>query len=89
LRSLAEQGLVQLRTVDVNREALAVVVLTRDGKRLLEAHRTPSDERPQAFHAGLIKPREIAHDAQLYRVYQAAAGQIEAEGGRIARVVLD
>jgi hypothetical protein len=89
LRSLAEQGLVQLRTVDVNRESLAVVVLTREGKQLLEAHRTYSDERPQAFHAGLVKPREIAHDAQLYRLYQAAADQIEAEGGRVSRVVLD
>jgi hypothetical protein len=89
LRSLAEQGLVQLRTVEVNREALAVVVLTKDGKRLLEAHRTSSDERQQAFHAGLVKPREIAHDAQLYRVYQAAAREIEAEGGRVARVALD
>jgi hypothetical protein len=89
LRSLAEQGLVELRTVDVNREPLAVVVLTREGKRLLEAHRTPSGDRPQEFHAGLVKPREIAHDAQLYRLYEAAADQIEAEGGRVARVVLD
>jgi hypothetical protein len=49
LRSLAEQGLVQLRTVEVNREALAVVALTKDGKRLLEAHRTSSDERRPSF----------------------------------------
>jgi hypothetical protein len=89
LRSLAEQGLVELRTVNVNREPLAVVVLTREGKRLLEAHRTPSEDRSQEFHAGLVKPREIAHDAQLYRLYQAAADQIETDGGRVARVVLD
>lgn len=89
LRSLAEQGLVQLRTVEVNRASVAVVVLTREGKALLDAHRLAGQGRPQAFHAGLVKPREIAHDAQLYRLYQAEAARIEAEGGRIDRVVLD
>lgn len=89
LRSLAEQGLVDLRTVEVNREPIAVVVLTHEGKRVLEAHRTPSDRPAQAFHAGLVKPREIAHDAQLYRLYRAASDEIEADGGQVTRVVLD
>jgi hypothetical protein len=89
LRALAEQGLVQVRTVEVNREPTAVVVLTRAGQRLLEASRVPSERRDQAFHAGLVKPREIAHDSQLYRLYQAEATRIEAGGGRIDRIVLD
>jgi hypothetical protein len=89
LRSLAEQGLVQLRTVEVNREPLAVVVLTSDGKRLLEGHRMPTATRPQQFYAGLVKPREVAHDAQLFRLYQAEAARIEADGGHVTRIVLD
>ena len=89
LRSLAEQGLVQLRTVEVNRESTAVVVLTRAGKHLLDTHHRPTDGRAQEFHAGLVKPREIAHDSQLYRLYQAEAARIEAEGGHVERVVLD
>jgi hypothetical protein len=89
LRSLAEQGLVQLRTVEINREPIAVAVLTRGGKDLLESHRPAGDARRQEFHAGLVKPREIAHDSQLYRLYQAEAARIEEEGGRIERVVLD
>jgi hypothetical protein len=89
LRALAEQGLVQMRTVEVNRESTAVVVLSKGGKRLLEAHRVPDDRRAQEFHAGLVKPREIAHDSQLYRLYQAEAARIEAEGGRVSRIVLD
>jgi hypothetical protein len=80
---------VQLRTVEVNRATIAVVVLTREGKDLLEAHRTEGDGRRQEFHAGLVKPREIAHDAQIYRLYQAEAARIEADGGRVSRVVLD
>ena len=90
LRHLQEQGLVETKTVTVNRASMAVVVLTRDGQSLLEAHeRHASDGRRQAFHAGLVKPRELAHDAQLYRLYQAEAQRIEADGGRIERVVLD
>lgn len=89
LRALADQGLIQMRTVEINRQSMSVVALTRDGQRLLEAHRTPSEGRQQQFHAGLVKPREIAHDSQLYRMYQAEADRIEAEGGRVERVVLD
>ena len=36
-----------------------------------------------------MKPREIGHDSQLYRLYQAEARRIEADGGRVDRVVLD
>jgi hypothetical protein len=89
LRALAEQGLIQMRTVEVNRESTAVVVLTRSGKQLLDASRVPGEGRAQTFHAGLVKPREIAHDSQLYRLYQAEAARLEAEGGRVERIVLD
>ena len=90
LRHLREQGLMDVKTVLINRQPVAVAVLTREGKSLLEAHQEPSAGRPaQAFHAGLVKPREIAHDAQLFRLFQAEAARIEAEGGRIQRVVLD
>ena len=89
LRALAEQKLVQLRTVELNREPTAVVVLTRAGKHVLETHRLEAEGRRQEFHAGLVKPREIAHDAQLYRMFQAEAARIESDGGRVERVVLD
>jgi hypothetical protein len=78
-----------MRTVEINREPKAVVVLTQAGKQLLEGHRIRGVGRQQEFHAGLVKPREIAHDSQLYRLYQAEAERLEAEGGRIERVVLD
>jgi hypothetical protein len=89
LRSLGDQGLVHTRTVDVNRQSTAVVVLTRTGRDLLDTHRSPSDGRAQTFHSGLVKPREIGHDSQLYRLYQAEAARISGEGGRVSRVVLD
>jgi hypothetical protein len=90
LRHLREQGLIEVKTVTINRESAAVAVLTRDGKSLLEAHQDRSNGRsPQAYHAGLVKPRELAHDAQLYALFRAEASRIEAEGGRIERVLLD
>lgn len=90
LRNLREQGLVDVKTVTINRESTAVAVLTRQGKSLLDAHQDRSGERPpQAFHAGLVKPRELAHDAQLFRLFQAEASRIEADGGRVDRVLLD
>jgi hypothetical protein len=36
-----------------------------------------------------VKPRELAHDVQLYRAYRAEAARIEDAGGRVQRVVLD
>lgn len=89
LRSLAEQGLVQAKTVEVNRQSVSVVVLTRAGKDVLDAHVRADDGRRQTFHAGLVKPREIAHDSQIYRLFEAESERIEAEGGRVQRVVLD
>ncbi|HKW02081.1 MAG TPA: hypothetical protein VJN96_19825 [Vicinamibacterales bacterium] len=89
LRSLSDQGLVQARTVEVNRQSIAVVVLTRAGKDVLDMHRRASADRSQTFHAGLVKPRELAHDSQLYRLYQAEANRIDGEGGRVVRVILD
>lgn len=90
LGHLRHEGLISARTVPVNGDPVAVVILTREGKGLLDAHLDRSEDgRTQAFHAGLVKPRELGHDAQLYRLFQAEAARIEAEGGRIERVVLD
>jgi hypothetical protein len=36
-----------------------------------------------------VKPREIGHDSQLFRLYQAEAARLESDGGRVTRVVLD
>lgn len=90
IRQLAEQGLVDRKTIVVNEEARAVVVLTRAGKELLDAHHEERDDRRrQQYHAGFVKPREVAHDSQLHRLFQTAAAELEERGCRIGRVVLD
>jgi hypothetical protein len=90
LRHLAESGLANRKTAIVNHEATRLVVLTREGKALLDAHREDRG-RPaaQPYYAGFVKPRELAHDAQIYRAYQIERARIEADGSRVTRVALD
>jgi len=67
-----------------------VLVLTKEGTALFEAHRNVRPDGPQQeYHAGLVKPREPAHDARLHRVFLAEAARITGQGGRVRRVVLD
>ena len=53
---------------------------------LKNTHRVPDD---QAIYHGLRKPREVEHDADLYRLYQKEVSDIERTGGRPIRVILD
>ena len=89
-RHLSEQGLLTHETITDRDGAHHVVALTRDGKDLLDAHSTArSGGHRQEYYADVVKPRELRHDAQLYRVYREEAARIERDGGRVTRVVLD
>ena len=89
LRSLIAQGLIQRHTACVGRDKakLAVLVLSKKAKQVLK-HDKDIPSR-QAIYAGFVKPSEVAHDAAIYRMYQAEAGLIQKRGGTIERVVLD
>lgn len=89
LRSLVAQGLVQRRTAWIggSQKKLTVLVLSRAGKDALE--RESPEGSQQVFYSGFVKPAEVAHDAALYRMYQAEAARIESHGGQVRRVVLD
>lgn len=64
-----------------------VLTLTREGKRFLRHQNLAPEE--QALYDGFVKPKEIAHDAELYRLYQRIATEIEMNGGKVRRVILD
>ncbi len=90
LRHLREQGLV--RTVPIDGHKDVAVVLTDRGRDLLESHRRDRDEgqdHRQAFYAEVKKPREVEHDAQIYRAYEREAERLQERGARVDRVVLD
>lgn len=88
-KALLEQGLIERRSVVVgkNRDIRHVVVLSKQGKKLLE--RQGDVDRGQAIYAGFVKPAEASHDASVYRMFEAEKKEIESRGGSVRRVVLD
>jgi hypothetical protein len=90
LEHLRQQRLVTFTPQVLGGERTALATLTATGRALIEAHRDRGSTEPaQTFYAGLAKPREATHDAQLVRVYAAASERLAANGARIQRVVLD
>lgn len=87
LESLQGQGLVETHRIrTVNGGRLDVVVLSDEARDLAARF----DQAPEQRHySGLVKPREVEHDAAIYRMFQPEAEKICAEGGEIIRVVLD
>jgi len=85
VRNLVRQGLVRIRTSHPSKAVYAA--LTREGKELLNRRRTLGDR--QTYYAHFVKPRELRHDAAIYRLYQEVAARIAREGGHVRRVVLD
>jgi hypothetical protein len=88
VRNLARQGLVEPKTIEGHASySTKVLTLTKDGHWLLERAQLVSHR--QATYHGLVKVKEARHDADLYRLYQQVARDIEASGGKVHRVVLD
>jgi hypothetical protein len=88
IRRLAQQSLVNAKTLEISqKKTLRIVTLTKAGRRLLRKTNQVPDDQP--IYYGLRKPREVRHDADLYRLYQKEAARIERGGGRPVRVLLD
>ena len=94
LRYLEERNLVRVDTVPARNDGrwlrpqrIEVVTLTKYGERL--AHETGKFPLDQKLYHGLVKPREVEHDTQIYRAYLKEAGRIEHAGGKNLRVELD
>jgi len=88
IRALVRQSLLKDTTLEISRKKkLRVVTLTKAGHRVLKNSNQVPDDQP--IYHGLVKPREVKHDADLYRLYQKEAARIERAGGRPVRVLLD
>ena len=88
IRSLRSQGLIQEKTIyRAHRQPRRILTLTEQGQRILRnGGQVPRDQR---LYHGFVKPREIDHDADLYKVYQKEAADIERQGGKPIKVRLD
>jgi RepB DNA-primase N-terminal domain len=85
---LPRQSLLSDKTIEISqKKTLRVVTLTKAGHRLLKKNSQLPNDQP--IYHGLVKPREVKHDAYLYRLYQKEVARIERAGGRPVRVLLD
>lgn len=90
LRHLREEGLIRTMPYMMGRTRTTLVTLTDRGRDVLEAVRRHHGREPvQAFYSGIVKPRELAHDARLYQAYLRAAERLASRGARVRRVLLD
>src|SRR5579864_6810787 len=85
LHHLHRQNLV--RIVGPKDSLTKYIVLTKPAKQLAEKYLKTNPR--QEIYAGVVKIRELKHDAALYRLYQKAAQDIQKRGGRPLRLVLD
>jgi hypothetical protein len=82
----------RLYTQNPRHEPLTLVTLTEQGRQLLDANRARgSNGNPsrQAVYAGLVRPKEILHDATLYRLYLTERSSRAERGQTVRRVSLD
>jgi hypothetical protein len=88
LASLHTQGLVEEKTLyRAHRSARKLVTLTAEGQHMVrKAGGLPEEQR---IYHGFVKPKDLDHDADLYKVYQKAVEEIREKGGEPTRVRLD
>jgi DNA-binding PadR family transcriptional regulator len=88
LENLRKQGLIEEKTVfRAHKPSRRMVTLTDQGQRIVRKASGIREE--QRVYHGFVKPKELDHDADLYKVYQKAAKKIEEGGGKPVRVRLD
>jgi hypothetical protein len=87
LEHLRDEGLIRFVAIAADEHA---VVLTDEGRDLLEANRRERDgDERQEFHAGVSHPRELEHDAELFAAYREVEERLRDHGADIERVVLE
>lgn len=94
LSYLRDKGLVETQRINLRHdgkrrtiERIEVVTLTKAGRSLLiKQGDLPKDQK---VYVGLVKPREVEHDSQIYRAYRKEAESIVGKGGSNPRVRLD
>lgn len=88
ITNLKSQGLLRQKTLH-GEEKEPLLALTREANQFLDRNRPDELTKGQVLYHGFVKPREPRHDAEVYRLYEHAAKEIEHEGGTKLRVVLD
>lgn len=85
LANLTDQRLVRVHSDSRSKDGY--VSLTKEGKGVTETHLRSNAN--QSVYSGIVKKRELRHDAATYDVYQKEAHKILQSGGTPKRIVLD
>lgn len=85
LANLTDQRLVRVHSDSRSNDRY--ISLTKEGKGVTETHLRSNAN--QSVYSGIVKKRELRHDAAIYEVYQKEARKISQSGGTPKRVVLD
>src|SRR5205807_6276450 len=81
LSNLTDQRLVTVQPDSKGKDRY--VSLTRDGKGVIESHLRSNSN--QSVYSGIVKKRELRHDAAIYDVYQKEARSEERRVGKEGR----
>lgn len=88
LQNLRREGPVEQRDIEGHDgSSRNVLALTKEGHKLLMRQNWIPDG--QEIYHGFVKPKELRHDADLYRLYHQVAEEIESAGGKVRCVVLE
>jgi hypothetical protein len=88
VQNLRRQGLLEQHSIEGHDgRSKNVLAITRDAHKLLIRQNWIPEGH--AIYHGLAKPKEVRHDADLYRLYHNVAEEIGQSGGKVRRVVLD
>lgn len=90
IEGLRQAGLIATTPYRIGPRRMTIVTLTRDGLAMLEGHRRDghADERQQ-FHAGVARPKELAHDCRLFDAYIRTRDRLHGDGCNVRRVVFE
>ena len=91
LRHLVDEGLLDRKTGIVNHHPTRLVDADRgrEGACWTRIATTRGVGRTQQYHAGLVKPKELAHDVAALSRLPGRSRAHRGDGGRVTRVVLD
>ncbi|MDE0294449.1 MAG: hypothetical protein OXH92_09390 [Bryobacterales bacterium] len=85
--SMKRKGLLEEHTVSL-RSGKTFKVLTATDKGLQQARESSAGSK-QRYFSGLVKPKELRHDAAVYRAARNEIAELERNGAKVKRVRID
>ena len=90
IERLRQAGLLATTPYRIGRRRITIVTLTQEGLALLEVHRRDGRANEhQQFHAGVARPKELAHDSRLFAAFHETRDRLHSEGCKVRHVLFE